>query len=181
MNEQSAARAPRQPAGRAAWGAVALAGAVLAALLVAALGPAFRTRLAALGPEAQDGLSALGLGTEGYVATGLVLHTLLAAEYFAVGALLLWIARADRFAVYSAAVLFGIGALSTQVVGALAHSAPGLEWLVGLVDSFSFLAFLLWLLAFPDGVLGSRPSRMVAAAAIVFAASIVWPARPAGH
>ena len=130
--------------------AVATLGLACAALFVVSVPPAYVGQIAALAPNGAA-LARLGLTPEGYAATGLVLLSLLSLICFLVGALLLWIAPGRGFATFSAAVLFLIGAVFPQTVEWLVASSPQWTPVAAALDVVSFIAFIAWLLTFPDG------------------------------
>ncbi|AIY03265.1 hypothetical protein ART_3666 [Arthrobacter sp. PAMC 25486] len=159
-------RIRRRAASAAALTVVATcAGAALAVVFALSLGPAFDLRMAAFDAGALAGLESLGLSPQSYVFTGLALQTLLAASYFAVAAILLVLAHGNRFAVLSALVLMGVGAVAMQTISALPAVDAAWEWPVRIAEALSFAVFLVWLLAFPSGRIRQPGGRFLAVAA----------------
>lgn len=151
-----------------AW-TVAFVGTVLVGVFAVSLMPAFSFRLTALDSGQITGLDVLGLSPHGYVLAGRAVQTLVAAGYFLVAAILLFLARGSVFAVLSAAVLAGTGTAAMQTIAALTAVSSAWEWPVHLIETATLSTFFIWLLAFPPGRIPRHGGRWVAGGVAVLA------------
>lgn len=164
----SPARDRTMPASMVRW-LVACSGVLLLTVFVLSLVPAYGIRIEGLDFGHIAALETLGLSPQGYVFTGLVLQTLVAATYFAVAAIVLMLAAGNRCALVSAAVLMGVGTAAMQTISALPSSHPGWEWPVRIIEAATLALFLLWLLAFPTGRIRQPVRRWLAVAVVLVA------------
>ncbi len=153
-------------AARVVWLTVAIAS---VALFLASIPPFYADLLDLSGPHmawADDsvriGLEQLGISLRIYAAYSIVVVIALAAVFIGTGALIFWRKPDDRAALFFALTLVVFGAVWPNTLDSLASIHPGLEAIVGVLDTWGFASFFLLFYLFPDGRFVPRWTRWAA-------------------
>jgi hypothetical protein len=129
-----------------------------------------------LTPENVRELREMGLSVGFHAAFEVVITTLLAAVWLAVGAVIFWRRSDDRMALLVSLMLvtFGTTALNTSPPDALVAAQPALWLPVRSVDFLSQVCLVLFFLLFPSGRFVPRWSRWLALAYLALQAPLYF-------